>query len=437
MKNIDDNDDNGPDLNSITIKMTKSMMRVRSHMYPDYLDYYVDTTYYDDENKQYDLGYQRLRKLELTRYPQFQYVKKLIIHHNNLKQLPDPSFLPYLEELTCSHNELTSIPFYPNLTYLNISNNMIKQCDAYHYSNLYYFDCSNNDNFRLNICLPKCIHLYISDNNLSELNLQLLPSLRYLDCGQNRLTKLDDSDTLVELDVQHNHLKKLGRWPKLQVLMADYNDIKLLSSYSNLIYASISHNQLFEIRNQPHIQKLIANNNKIRSIGSLPEAILLDLSGNQLSEINLCDKLQTVSLHFNPMNSLNLDPVLLNHIKKIQVNYPTYQYMYPKYYDHIKGIQMQTHSDILKHYLETSGSTDSLLYDYLLRKYNKISFRDREIELFRLAMNIFWYWSKPTWAKTVKDLVQSEEFKHVWKNIKRLYYKTLIVTIYLNETNFV
>jgi Leucine-rich repeat (LRR) protein len=118
-------------------------MHARSYKYPDSEDNYVDTTYYDETFKYLDLGYQRLKQLDIKLYPEFSYLKKLFVYHNNLKLLPDPKHLPMIEELTCDSNYLTTIPFYPKLTFLNISNNKILSCAQYHNSNVHIIPVSS------------------------------------------------------------------------------------------------------------------------------------------------------------------------------------------------------------------------------------------------------------------------------------------------------
>src|SRR5271155_1769290 len=156
-------------------------MRGRSYHYPDPdPDNYTDTTYYDEEEEQLDVAYQRLKIFSLTSYPNISTIKKLFIDHNNLTELPDPEYLPDLTELTCSFNKFKTIPLYPKLTFLDCSNNDITDLSQYHGTKIKYFDCSNNNGLTLNFSLPHCKQLYINDCGLVSIDLTLMPLLNIL-----------------------------------------------------------------------------------------------------------------------------------------------------------------------------------------------------------------------------------------------------------------
>ncbi|AEX61666.1 putative leucine-rich repeat protein [Megavirus courdo7] len=71
-------------------------MHAKSHRYPDNDDIETDTTYYDEKEKYFDLGYQRLKYIDINIYPEFTYLKKLFLNNNSLKNLPNPKYLPNL-----------------------------------------------------------------------------------------------------------------------------------------------------------------------------------------------------------------------------------------------------------------------------------------------------------------------------------------------------
>lgn len=407
-------------------------MRARSHRYPD-CNNYIDTTYYDEENKYLDLGFQRLKILHIDRYPEFSYLKELFIDHNNLKELPDSKYLPNLQKLKCSFNNLKSIPFYPNLTLLNIANNEILDCSQYHGSKLKYFDCSYNPGFKLDFELPYCEQLYINDNNLKSINLNLLPKLRILDCENNQLQNIHGGNNIVEININNNYIKKLPYWPNLLRLMADFNLIEQLDTYPHLITVNISHNKLFKIESQPVLKKIIANNNNIKYLGNMPELELIDLSHNYISHFDVPQKAKYISLQFNPLCDIKLGPDVLKNIKELQVNFETYKHIYKTYYHNFDSVNVQTNEEKLEQLLKKLSSIfDESISRYVFRKFNKIKFKDREDTLFKITLKLYWYYFSLDGFKNMTDLINSKEFKYLLKNITKFYYKTIVITLYFN-----
>src|SRR5437868_1846293 len=101
-------------------------MRPKTYRFPDEKDdIYTDTTFFDKENKYLDVGYQRLKILNIKLYPGLSDIKILHISNNSLQNLPESKYLQNLVVLDCSHNKLTTIPFYPNLRSLTCCNNRI------------------------------------------------------------------------------------------------------------------------------------------------------------------------------------------------------------------------------------------------------------------------------------------------------------------------
>lgn len=407
-------------------------MRARSHRYPD-LDRYNDTTYYDEDDECLDLGYQLLRKINIGSYPEFTYLKKLFIDHNKLSSLPDAHYVPNLEHLTCSYNCLTQIPCYPKLTFLNIAGNQIHDCKQYHNSNLKYFDCSFNENFVMNIFLPRCRDLYINDVKLKSIDLELLPMLQVLDCSNNELFEINGGQNLVELNVQSNHLIQLPFMNNLIRLMADHNEIITMRTYPNLLSANVTRNNLIRIHDQPRLKKLIAYNNKINQLGHMPFIELIDLGHNNLDKIIIPNHAEYVSIQFNPISDLVLNTNVLSSIKELQVNFETYKHIYQKYYSYFEAINVQTNEEQLEKLLKKlSNVFNDSVARYVFRKFNNIRFREREDHLFKITLKIYWLYFPITNVKTLKELIHSNEFQHLLINMTNFYYKTIVITLYFN-----
>lgn len=417
---------------SIDVDLSRSMMRARSHKYPDNNDY-TDTTYYDDENGSFDLGYQRLKYLDVKMYSQFSYLKKLFIDHNRLAYLPEAKYLPNLEQLNCSYNDLTDIPFYPKLTFLNIAGNRIIDCSQYHNSTIQYFDCSYNSGFIINFYLSECRHLYINDSELKTINLDLFPKLHYFDCGNNKLTKIVGGSNLVELNIQSNNIQELAIFPNLKCLMADHNTIKILFSYPNLTSLNISYNQLVEIKEQPLLKQLTANNNQIQILGKMPELETCDLRHNCLTNFTVTPKMEHLFLQFNPTKDLLLDNLTLKNIKELQVNFETYKFIYKHYYHHFEGIHIQINEGKLNELLQKLDKIfNEQMARYIYKKFTDIKFGTRDDSLFKISLKLYWDYFSNTNVTTLDELVNTQEFKHLLKNISKFYYKTLVVTFYFN-----
>ena len=418
----------------INIDIKNSFMRARSHKYPDRDDNYIDTTYYDEDNGLLDLGYQRLRKIHVNSYPEFSCLQKLFIDHNNLVDLPDAKYLPNLEQLTCSSNQLVTIPFYPKLKFLNIASNNIISCKQYHKSNIVYLDCSYNPNFVLDFSLPHCRHLYINDTNLQSINLDLFPKLKYLDCGNNKLTQIIGAgNELVEINMQYNHINDVPDWPNLVRLMADFNNIEVLYTYPKLISANITHNKLVEIKTQPLLRKLIANNNNIDTVGDMPELELLDLSHNNITFYCIPDKVEYISVQFNPITSISLSSSLLKTLKELQVNFETYKHIYEKYYQYFEAVNVQTNEEKLEHLLKKLSKVfDDCTSRYVFRQFSNVKFKDRENTLFKISMKLYYAFFSLKGIKSMEELINTTEFKYLYQNITKFYYKTVVITLYFN-----
>jgi Leucine-rich repeat (LRR) protein len=174
-----------------------------------------------------------------TKLKEFTWVTSLDVSMNELTELEN--LPPNLEELSCSHNNLSSI----------------------------------ND-----IDLPDTLtSMNLSHNNLSEINklpLQL-ENLICNDCGMDSISNIPNS--VIHIELNNNILNELPDLPTdLEYLSVENNMIKELPpSYPDgLEILNISYNQIKEIKNLPdNLHTLDASNNMIKLIDVLPNSLVM------------------------------------------------------------------------------------------------------------------------------------------------------------------
>lgn len=408
-------------------------MRFRSHKYPKEDEEYVDTTHYDKDSNNLDIGYQRLKLINPKMYSQLSHITSLFVDHNNLTSLPDAGSMPHIKELNCSHNLLTQIPFYPKLTFLNISNNKITSIKSYDQSNLKYLDCSFNPGISFDISLSFCKHLYINDNNLTEVDLSGISRLQYLDCSNNNLVAINPSESLIELNSQRNHLIDLPILPNIKILMTDDNTIKMIQTYPQLTILTASHNNLVHIDPQPSLTKLIASHNYLEQIGHMPCLEILDVCYNRLRRTQIPHSIQSISVHFNYITDLELSDEALKNIRDIQVSFNTYQTIYKKFHEYFQSIHVKVSTDKLNELLQQLEPTiGNASVEYLKAKFRKIKFQEREEMLLIITLKIFWLLF-PRYKSLPLDSVKTPEFSSLYDGISKLYYKTIVMTLIFKE----
>ena len=408
---------------------------LRSHRYPEKKDEeYINSTHYDKDEKCLDLGYQQLKKLILSFYPEFSILKKLFIDHNCLTELPEPKYLPHLEELTCSVNILKTVPFYPKLIFLNFAHNKVTSCELYHNSRLIYLDCSHNPGLVFSITLPYCTQIYINDNLLDDIDLNLLPKIEVIDCSNNNISNIDNCINLLEINIQHNNMTHLPKWVKLQRLMANDNKIKYLIKYPNLITANVSNNKIIEIHDQPLLKKLIADNNRISKVGLMPNLELIDFTNNNITSYDMPDKVKYISIQFNPITKLDLNTSALQTIRELQINFDTYVHIHSKYYEKFNTVNIKINEEKLETRLKRLNSVfNDAISRMIYRKFNNIDFKNRDKALEQITMRVYWTFYSKSQMGQIEDILNSQEFKQLLKIFKKFYYDTIVVTLYFND----
>ncbi len=410
------------------------MMRARSHRYPGKNDDYMDTTYYDKYDNYLDIGYQRLKIINLKLYPELSNVKSLFIDHNCLTDLPDPIHVPNLTGLNCSHNKLEYIPFYPNLTLLIVCDNKIKNLELYNNSKLKYLDCSFNAGLKLNIWLPNCEKLYVTDCNLSHIDLELIPKIKILDCENNLLDKIVSANgfgsRLLELNVQNNKLNDLSIYPNLTMLNIDHNNLSVIVTYPDLKFLSAVSNKLIRIKSQPSLTELYVRHNGIKQIDIMPNLKKIDLAYNKLDNYQIPVNSEHVYIYFNPITNLSIE---FSKLKELQIGFDTYKHICQTYHKEFEFMEIHCSMEELGRLLaRMSNIFDSKTTAYIKKKISMVKFNERDVHLFKLTLILYWKYFHPDSIETMEELVKTKEFTRFLKVLKDLYYKTMVITSYFN-----
>jgi Leucine-rich repeat (LRR) protein len=148
------------------------------------------------------------------------------ISGKDIKSLPDLTKFKNLQKLSCSNNQLTSLPTLPQ--------------------NLKYLYCSNNQLTSLPTLPQNLKYLYYSNNQLTSL-LTLPQNLKELSCSNNQLTSLPTLPQNLEyFDCDNNQLTSLRTLPQ------------------NLEYLYCSNNPIYEIVNLEYFCEIINNDSLIK-----------------------------------------------------------------------------------------------------------------------------------------------------------------------------
>lgn len=411
------------------IKMSPSLiMKQKSHKYTDEEDGYINTTQYDKDANKLDIGFQRLKIFSIKQYHGLTSLKILIADNNHFTTLPSPSVLANLQELHCSHNNLKSIPFYPNLTLLNVSRNKITNLNDYHNSILKYLDCSFNRGIDFRIHLPQCKRLFVNDTDLHELNVRRFPTLEFLDCSNNSLKQIDSTATLLELSAQHNKFTSLPTFPNLRVLMIDNNFLTNVMTYPHLTILSASKNNLTKISSQPLLTKISASHNRIAELGSMPNLEIVELDNNYIGNVNHMIRPRHICLQFNPINKFELRESAFQNLEELHVDYKLYEKIYAQCSQYVKTINFSVcEAKIDEKNKKLAEIFNARTLQYIKKKFIHTDFKDRVAMFTTIVMRI-----KDEYFAGDSEKVAAEKSVVMLKNISKLYHKTLVAALIFN-----
>lgn len=439
----------------VFVDIDASLMRARSWVYPDdpYItenpelsNHFVDPVYFDKKNKSFDIGFQRIRFFDVTKYlkkyPDFVNLQILYIDHNNLSLLPEPSHIPNLSYLNCSFNNLKTIPYYPELKFINFANNKVIDLSNYHNSVLEYIDCGFNPGFMLNFILPKCIHLYANNIDLTAINFELYPELKFVDCSHNFLTSIMISKSIVELNIQYNQIEVIPCYPNLINLDASFNKIQILETFPKLVNADLNNNILTLIKTQPVLTKLIANNNNIKKIEVLPMLELGDFSHNNLSQFILSPSMNFLSLQFNSIHNILITKKINNiplsvtdfKLKEIEMDPDVYNLIYEYFLPNIKSVQVQINTLKLRQLVKKIKNMNNSILSFIYYSIKKVKPRKSRIMIFKICMEIYYKYFPIDKYSNVQEIINDANFQKLYNNIFKIYHKSIIVIAFMSSS---
>ncbi len=223
------------------------------------------------------------------------------------------TYLENIIRISCAEAGIASvkeIQYMPNLEYIYVSSNDIKDIDV-----------SKNE---------KLTSLIISNNKLTDIRLANNKSLRFLNISNNPLTNLNVSRNtkltrlyaykipLTSINVSTNHdLQELG------LSQHQLTDIDL-SNNANLgfLFLSVGKLTAIELNKNSKLHSLYAPANKIQHLDltNNPELVTVNIRNNQLKELLLSEhsKLKELKADYNQLNNVYLNGSV--NIEKLQIN---------------------------------------------------------------------------------------------------------------------
>lgn len=397
-----------------------------------YLNTQTEDTEYNQENKYLDLGYQKLKEINMNKIDSYM-IRVLIVNCNELKELPAPEKLPHIRVLDCSHNQIEVIPFYPTVREINCCHNKIKNLSAYHGSKLKILDASHNSLNNLDISLPEVFHLFVHNCGLTSIKAENFPNLIVLDCAENNFssTGLDTFPLIEEINAYSCHLSKFAYQPVIKRLNLSNNNLKEFRQYPNLEILEIQENSLTQFPTQPSLEKLIAIKNKLNSIENQPKIISVDLSFNKLDKIPSFHSAQFISLYENPINDLYPNHFNLQKIQELQVGFQTYEKIYQRFDKYIRTVIINSDPFRLEAKLvRMKDFFNDEIREIIFDTFVASDFKNHFEMLRRLSFQVF-FMKYPDYKTMPKNQIMDNEiFRTLFYQLRKLYYKSLLITMY-------
>ena len=174
--------------------------------------------------------------------------------------------------------ELSTLRYFPNVTFLDCSDNYLSEIDLTYNPKLQTLDCQKNERLT-NIIIPDnsaLASLYCMMGNLTSLDLSGASALKRIDYSGNRITSIDLSNN-----------------PQLEALTCMGNGITTLdlSHSPNLTQLNIGGNQIkpLDLSHNPRLGTLYCAYSGLTSIdlSHNPELMQISLSHNNLTYLDL------------------------------------------------------------------------------------------------------------------------------------------------------
>ena len=426
-------DDHDADQDSIFIDENPCVIQGKNHRFSQPSDKFEDTSNYNSAIESLDVSYQNLIKFRPPKQEIFSRIKTLYLDHNELSVLPLPNQIPSLKYLSCGWNNLVVVPFYPNLTFLDVSNNNIKSLSNYSKiaKKLKSLDCSFNNNIVVPKFLHSCKNLYISNCSIPIFDISGYPSLRVLDCSHNRLKRIDgESDIMKEVNMDNNLMVSMPRWQSLEYISAKNNKLTRIDVYPNAHTIIVDNNSIKRISKQPMLKKLVASYNEIEQINSCPRATLLKLEHNKLTKLIVPDQLKFLDIQYNSISEIDIDNSK-NSIRCISSDIEVYKHIYKKYHQMIDSIHISCDSKRMARIIGQFGKFISDKIIQAIENLGSVEHTDAYIHIARIAAKIHEKTIK-TNGKTAAEITKLDTFKNIYRKIYKVYINCVIVSVYFN-----
>ena len=205
-----------------------------------------------------------------------------------------PTEVAGVTEIDCYDENIASlkgIGKFPNLEYLDCSDNKIKSLDLSGNKKLIRLDVENNGMTSLNV--SSCVNLEQLNcwkNELTSINVSANTKLGMLDVGKNNLSSINVSKNkaLEILYVEENNLTKINvtMLPKLDSLDVSYNQIGTLDISKNPLlvdlYADGNDLTAIDVTKAPELEHLFISQNQLTSIDVTknPKLTMLNIGSN-------------------------------------------------------------------------------------------------------------------------------------------------------------
>lgn len=401
-----------------------------------YLNTQTEDTEYNQENKYLDLGYQKLKEINMNKIDSYM-IRVLIVNCNKLKELPSPDKLPHLRVLDCSNNQIDVLPFYPNVREIHCGYNRIRDLSAYQGSKLKILDVSHNPLINLDIQLPEIFHLFAHNCGLTSIKTKNFPNLTVLDCAENNLSSdgLETFPLIEEINAYSCNLSKFAFQPMIKRLNISKNNLTQFQQYPNLEILEIQENSLIHFPTQPNLEKLIANKNQLNKIENQPKIISADLSFNRLDEIPSFYNAQSISLYENPIKDLYPKQFNLQKIQELQIGFETYEKIYERFDKYIKSVIINPNpprleAKLLKLKDFFNAEIRELISDSIIAS----NFKNHFDMLRRLTFQVFFMkypeYKSDTEISSGNKIMENEIFRTLFYQLRKLYYRSLLITMY-------
>ena len=233
----------------------------------------------------------------------FQNYVKQFDTNNNGTLSPDERYAVTEIKVSGGYNgekitNLKGIEFFPNLLYLDCSENQLSSLNVSYNTELMMLLCYQNELNSLDVTRnPALITLNCNHNNLTSLDVSQNTALTNLKCSENQLTSLNVSknDNLETLYCDQNQLTKLD--------VTQFIRLQDLNCYKNNLTS-------LDVRQNAQLEILYCHNNQLTDLNVSQNKALQELwcSENQLTDLNVSQNTALLLLwcYENPLTELDV-----------------------------------------------------------------------------------------------------------------------------------